>query len=842
MDWRDYAVEDADRCLDILHTSRTGLQESEAAKRLKEYGHNSLPDGSHFVWRILRRRVQSLLFWILLIVAVITFFFQSYTEALLILLFLAINASLEIYQEFHSEKAARLLKHYLVPEAQVWREGQLRAIKTSLLVQGDILELKAGDSIPADVRFLQVNGAQVDESLITGESVSVPKTAALGHKSVSNLFEGENCGFAGTNLVAGQALAVVVATGSNTALGDVAHLASITEKETTFEKNIREFSSFLVKLLLAALALVFFLYFLVHGQSASVVHVVVFALVLAITVVPEALPAITTVALTRGSLLLARKKVIVKRLSAIEDLGSVQILCTDKTGTLTENKLQVVQIYGTHKDAVLDGALLASQVVADKKENLHDAFDKALYQHIEARAHKLVTENKRVQEFPFTPEVRMNGVVVENQKEQTLIVRGAPEEILARVAHLDAYTRNQLAKWIQEAGFRGERVLAVATKKEYRETHGLQSANNLTFEGLVSFLDPLKESAKDTIRQAKALGVNTKIFSGDSKEVVGAVSYAVGLISTPEEVITGADFENLSLSAQIHALEKGAAFARFSPRQKYAALQLLQKSHTVGFLGEGINDAPSLKIAHVALVVDGASDIAREASDVLLLEKDLAVIIEGIKEGRRVFANILKYLKITLAANFGNFYSVALATLMLPFLPLLPLQILLLNLLSDLPMLAIATDQVDHEKLERPNAHNMGSIIVTATLFGAVSTFFDLTIFRIFLDEDPSVLQTAWFTFSLLSEVVLIYSLRTRRWFFNGTRSSFWLTWLSMVVVLVGIVIPYTWIGERLSFEPLPAATLLFLGGLLLLYFVTTEVLKHWYYQHAPLTSKRRIE
>ncbi len=839
MNWREHALQDTTRVLERLESSRSGLTTKEAKKRLSLYGKNSIEAGEHFLWKVVRRRTRSLLLWVLFVVAMILFLAGDYFEMSLILLFLVINVFLEVYQEYHAEKAARVLQHYVSPEASVWRDGVLTTIKTYALVPGDVITLIAGDRIPADVRFLETEGVVVDESILTGESISILKTTNVCRQINGGEKEAENIGFAGTNMITGKALAVVVATGAHTTLGDVAELTANTEKETVFEKNVGEFSRFLVKLLFAALVLVFFLYFVVNGESASIIEMVLFTLVLAITVVPEALPAITTVALTRGSLALASKKVIVKRLSAIEDLGSIEILCTDKTGTLTENKLAVADVFGPDTKEVLMMTLLASQVAPTKEALLQDPFDKAVYEKVGASLQDAVSRARRLVEFPFNPHTRMGGVVVELAHRPTLIVRGAPEEIFARSSNMSAFDRKQVSEWIAAAGLRGERVLAVASKENHEAKRELAITSELQFQGLVSFLDPLKESARVTLEEARVLGVTVKIFSGDSKEVVGAVAYAVGLTSEPNKVLTGVEFEQLTLPEQIYALEQGSAFARFSPRQKYAALQLLQKSHSVGFLGEGVNDAPALKLAQVALVVDSASDTAREASDVLLLEKDLGVVIDGIREGRKVFANILKYLKITLAANFGNFYSVTLAALFLPFLPLLPLQILLLNLLSDFPMLAIATDRVDHEKLERPNAHNMHSIVMTATLFGLVSSFFDLAIFRIFADGNPATLQTAWFVFSLLAEIILLYSLRTRRWFFKGAKSSFWVGSFSVVVVLAAFVIPYTSLGSALSFTPLPLGALGIIFSLLGVYFVATELLKHWYYQHMPKTSTR---
>jgi Mg2+-importing ATPase len=651
------------------------------------------------------------------------------------------------------------------------------------------------------------------------------------------MYQAENILFAGTSVTSGQGRGVVVATGNQTALGDIAHLTALAEKETQFEKDIRHFSAFLLKFLLGTLALVFFLYFFTHGRSLEIIPMLLFTLALAVTVLPEALPAITTVALSRGALVLAKKKVVVKRLSAIEDLGSVQILCTDKTGTLTENALRVADFWGKNKEEAMSYALLAAQVAPSSREVLHDTFDQALWAATPSALRDIIARTVRREELSFNPETRINAALVEHLGANTLIVRGAPEAILKRVEHLDSFTRKSINDWIRERGLRGERVLAIATHEEHVASRGLSVEGKLTLQGLISFLDPIKESTKETLVRARALGVEVKVFSGDSREVVGAVAYAVGLTANPDDVLTGADIEALSLSEQIHALESGRAFARVTPDQKYAFIKLLQKSHVVGFLGEGINDAPALKLANVALVVHGSSDIAREASDIILLDKDLGVIIDGIREGRRVFANILKYLKITLAANFGNFYSVALAAIFLPFLPLLPLQILFLNLLSDFPMLSIATDRVDQEKLERPNRHNMQSILITATLFGAISSFFDLTIFTMFATVSPGALQTAWFLFSVLTEVFLIFSLRSRRWFFQATRPSRLLRFLSFLVICSAFLIPFTSFGTKIGFIALAPLTLGTLFALAVVYFAVTEVVKHWYYLHMPLAN-----
>ncbi len=834
MEWKKYTIESAEEVLVALRTTKTGLTQAEAKRRILEYGKNSVRTREYFVWRMLRRRATSYLSWVFLVAAAITFFFGNFIEAGCIVVFLLLNTAIEIYQELHSRKATRVLEHFLRPQARVWREGEQREISTHLLVPGDVLELQPGDTLPADVRFLEGEGLVVNEGLVSSERIQVEKSIKAVSVTPFTLAEATNIGFAGTILLKGSAQAVVIATGHTTALGDIAFESTRSEKETPFEKNIRNFSQFLVKLLLLGLLGVFGLYFLIHGQQVPVSDMLIFTLVLAITVIPEAFPALTALALARGSVRLAKKNLVVKRLSAIEDLGSIEILCTDKTGVLTENVLTVSELFGERPTELVRYALLAAHKTPLNKEVLRDAFDIALWKKAGAATCQRVVHTKRLRARDFDPHTRLQVVLVEEQ-ENTLIVRGAPEEIFRRVKNMDAFTRKSLQNWIAEAGTRGERVLAVATKVLPASQAGLQAEENLVFQGLIAFLDPMKPEIKQAVALAKSLGVALKIFSGDSKETVGAVGYAAGIAEHGQLVITGSEFDYMSLPEQLHALEAHSLFARFSPTQKSEALQLLQKTHMVGVLGNGMADSEMLQFSHVALVAQEAGGITRATADILLLQKDLRVVIEGIRQSRMIFANILKYLKITLASNFGNFYSIALAVLFLPYLPLLPLQILLLNFLTDIPMLAIATDRVDKEKLERPKDHNIHTIIVTATLFGAVSSFFDLTFFKIFSEYNASTLQTAWFLFSVLTEALLLYSLRSRRWFFAAERPSGALFWFSLLAFVLAVFIPYTTLGTILGFEALALSFWVLIGTFAVGYFVVTEILKRWYYLHSAL-------
>lgn len=849
MVWKKFSSEDIAQVLVELESAETGLSERAAAERLSAAGQSSLETGAFTLAGMIRRRARSSFLYLLLAAAGLSYFLGDRLEALLILLFIAINVGLETYQEYHSEKAVRLLKRYLVMHVRVRRGGKTITVESGHIVLGDIVLVEAGDRLPADARFIAANGLMTDESLMTGESAATHKTAATLATAPTEMYEADNIGFAGTVVTAGRGEAVVFATGRETALGDIASLAMDNGHKTDFEKGIAEFSSFIVKLVLGTLALVFLANVLIKGDSIHMAELLVFSLALAVSVVPEALPVIVTVALSRGALRLAGKKVIVKRLSAIEDLGSIEILCTDKTGTLTENLLSVSQVKAKNKEECLKLALAAALEQPDHRGKLHDAFDLALWQKLSAAERASVQRMERLDTIPFDPERRRNSVLLRAADgKRELVVRGAPEEILRRSRNVDAYTAQQLLRWMGEAGRSGHRVLAVARKTlSARQQLTLYAEQHLEFVGLISFADQLKKTARETIRRAEALNVQVKILTGDSPEAAGAVGYAVGLLKRPEDVLTGQELAAMPYEERRRAVSSAAVFARISPREKYEIIRMLQEEHVVGFLGEGINDAPALKIADAGLVVQGASDIAREAADIVLLQKSLETVIDGIKEGRTIFANILKYLKITLTSNFGNFYSVALASLFLPFVPLLPIQILLLNLLSDFPMIAIATDTVDAEEMEKPKNYQVHAIVLAAILFGGVSSFFDFMLFGAFAKVSPAALQTAWFVLSVITEVMLIFSLRTRLAFFRSRRPSFMLTFLALAVLIIAVMIPFIPFGaEVFHFIRPDMSFVTIIIGLSVGYFIATEAVKHFYHHHfrngqVPRTRRKDV-
>lgn len=833
MNFSQYSVKKIDEIVRELETSTdSGIGHQEAARRQKKYGFNELA-GKELRWTsVLLRQFKSYFIYLLVGAAVVAFALGNYIECLMILLFVVINAVLGFYQEYHSEQTLKLLKKYVAPKSRVRRDGQEIIIESREVVPGDILIVEAGDMLSADVRFFKDdNDLTIDESALTGESAPVSKTGGILPNPAKEIYQAKNIGFAGTVTLSGRGEGIVFAAGADTQIGGIAHLAAVTTKESVFEKSINSFSKFILWLVLSTLFLIFLANLFIRGDGVRIGELFIFSIALAVSVIPEALPVVTTFSLSRGALRLAKNKVVVKRLSAIEDLGSIEVLCSDKTGTLTENKLTVVEIFSSNPQEALFYANLASE--DGKRSNV--AFDVALRAALSPKESEKISHYKRLDEIPFDPERRRNCVFVESGGKRELIVRGAPENVIAFSKNLSEPEREELNRRIVQEGRDGRRVFAVA-KKELPSKSQVnlveEEKKDLYFLGMISFADPIKSTAKAAIEKAERLGIKIKILTGDAKDVAGAVAHRLGLIDSPDMVITGEEFDKMSSAAQHLAVEEHSVFARVSPEQKYKVIQLLREKREVGFLGEGINDAPALKIANVALVVKGAADIAQEAADIVLLQKSLEVIVDGIKEGREVFANTMKYIKATLSSNFGNFYAVAVASLLIDFLPMLPLQILLVNLLSDFPMIAIATDNVDADELKKPREYQVREVVLLATILGLISAVFDFIFFGLFYRISPQVLQTNWFMASIITELVFLFSIRTHFFFARAKGPSRPLLWLSVAAFGATIILPFTNFGQTVfKFTPPTSSHLIMILSIAVVYFAITEGVKLLYYR-----------
>jgi len=799
-------------------SSDKGLSATDAAERLVSRGPNAL-DESHVRWTtVLARQFKSPFLYLLILAAGVSFLLGEMVDAAMIAGFVIVNAGLGFFQEYQSERSVELLRTFVTAKSRVRRDGKESLVNSRDLVPGDIVVVETGDVIHADLRFVETDNLVVDESVLTGESLQVAKHGNALATETSQPFEAHNVGFAGTTVASGRGVGMVVATGKTTEIGDISRLTAQTDGPSAFEKSLGKFSVLILKIIIFTLVAVFALNVLIKGAGVNIPELLVFSIALAVSVIPEALPIVVTTTLSRGALRLAHKKVVVKRLSAIEDLGSIDVLCTDKTGTLTENKMAVAEVSCVNGEECLYLAALCSSVLGEEKTSANNAFDIAVWNRLSDSDRAKAVSETRSEEVPFDPVRRWNSVIVGDR----LIVRGAPDEIVALCSDKDA----SAVAWEAEQGKEGRRVLAVATRT-FKGKAPAADQGGLTLAGIISFEDPVKESTKTAIAHAKSLGVSVKILTGDSLEVAESVARKVGLISSSAEAMTGADWAALPEAERDAAAKSHAVFARVSPQQKYLIIESLRKTLEVGFLGEGINDAPALKIASVGIVVDGASDIAREAADIVLLQHSLEVIVGGIREGREVFANTVKYIKATLASNFGNFLAMIVAMLLIDYLPMLSVQILLLNLLTDFPMIGIATDAVDGGELTSPRTYDLKDITRAALVLGVVSTAFDLLFFYVFSRISPEALQTNWFIGSVLTELALIFSVRTRGPFWKAVAPSKPLVVFSVVAVIVGISVPFLSVGSTVfHFVPPSAAMLALIFGIAAAYFVVTELAK----------------
>lgn len=823
----------------------TGLSTSEVELRRKGYGLNRLPESKVRPWQIFLRQFKSSFIYLLIGAAVLSFSLGEVTEGGMIIIFLAINSSLGFFQEYRSERTVELLRRYIATKVKVRRDGTVSTVPASELVPGDIILVEAGDSIPADIRIIEEQNLLVNEEPLTGESLPIKKESAPLTKNVTEIYEAKNIGFSGTAILSGKGSGIVFATGTRTMIGDIARLAGGTSRASRFEQELGKFSKFILWLVVGTLVFIFGANIFLKGFDSDILGLAVFSIALAVSVVPEALPVVMSFSLSRGARRLAEKRVVLKRLSAIEDLGGIEVLCTDKTGTLTENRLTVHETY--HTDSTTRGNTIvfaANQggeyLIATNEGKVPDPFDTALWQGLTSEEQAHLREHKVLSDIPFDPIRKKNSVLLETPDGKTIVVvRGAPEAIIES-STISPSGRAQVLAWIAREGSAGRRTLGVASKEIERQDYdSVDDETGLSFIGCVSFIDPIKQSTVEAIKEAKALQVGIKILTGDSREVAGVVAFSVGLANAPTDVMTAKELFALPEEDRIPTLESINVFARVSPEEKYKIIELLQRKYQVGFLGEGINDAPALKIANVAIVVESASDIAREAADIVLLDRSLDVIIKGISEGRTIFTNTVKYITSTLSMNFGNFYTVAVSSLFIKFLPMLPLQILLVNLLSDFPAIAIATDTVEEGELTKPRHYNVRKILVFGTILGIVSTVFDFITFASFYKISPEALQTHWFMVSILTELLFFYSIRARGIFFKASLPSLPIIALTIVASCITIALPFTDIGHTFfKFMTPTFSSMSLVVGIIVSFFIAMEVTKLIYYRlAAPANS-----
>lgn len=831
MKFSDYTTKNIAQVFEELKSGESGLPEKEAELRLSTFGLNEVKaEGNKFL-DVFLRQFKSPFFYLLFFASLLAFLIGERIDGFAILFFVFINVFLGFFQEFRAERAVLLLKKYLPSKIRLLRDGLEKAVEKKFLVPGDIVLLEAGNTVPADLRLIKIENFLVDESILTGESSPVSKISQPLFKETREIFEAKNIAFGGTSVTSGEAKGIVIGTGKEMVFGEIAKLATGIAKESIYEKDLLRFSKIVLRIVLVTILFVFILNLIIKGNE-NLFEFSIFSIALIVSILPEALPTVVTFAFSQGALKLAKKKVVVKRLSAVNDLGNMEILCTDKTGTLTENKLELENISSQDKEKCLLYGLLSSPYLKEEIESSLNPFDLALFNKASKNIFLSLKKFRALSEIPFDSFRMRNSVLLEVQdKEKILIVKGAPEIILKLSSNFGNLSKQKLEQEIKKEGSEGKRTLAVAFKKFTKDNYTESDEKDLTFLGYFSFRDPLKKTAKEAIQLAKKLGVKIKILTGDSPEVAGLVGKEIGLIEDQKKVILGETIELISENDLFKTCDDFSVFARLSPTTKYKIVKVLSGKYEVGFLGEGINDAPSLKAAHLAIAVDSAADISKEVSDIILLKKDLKVIIDGIIGGRNIFSNINKYIKCTISSNFGNFYSIALISLFLPFLPMLPSQILLVNLLSDFPLISVASDKVDIEELKKPKLYQLNKFILLIFFLALVSTVFDFAFFGIFRKAGAPMLQTLWFIESILTEIFLIFSIRSRRFFFKARVPSVPLIVISFLTVFLTIFLPFSDFGKDFfHFVSPPLFSLLIVFFLLLSYFSVSEIVKLIYF------------
>lgn len=826
----------AKEILKLLKSSERGLSNGEAAKRLHEYGTNEIAKKEkRHGFEIFISQFRNPLVLLLIVSAIIAYLLGEKIDSLVIIAIVLLNSLLGFFQEYKAERTLRILRKYVTLKSKVIRHGEKIEIDAKEIVPGDIVYLNIGDVIPADIRLIKVDELSTDEASLTGESLPVAKiTEVVTAKSAIPQYL-QNMAFMGTAVASGYGYGVVIATGSETFFGKTAAYLK-QEPETDFQKNIRIFSNFLLKVVLVMTAFVF-------GANAilgkPVIDSFLFALALAVGITPEVLPIIMTISLSNGALKMAKKNVIMKKLTAVEDFGNIDTLCCDKTGTITEGIITLEEYITL--DRRKDEKILLYGLLCNNKNN---PIDKAILEHKESK--KLTSAFKKytiVDENEFDFERRRMSVIAKTKQEKTLFVKGAAESVLSvctsaliegKKNELSPALLSKFRKEIEQYNFDGYRVIALAEKPTQKTETTKVDEKDMILLGFMLFLDPPKKDVKDALKTLQELGINIKILSGDHPLVTQKICNEVGLKIEGNKVIAGTDLEKLSDAEFEKYSNKYNIFARVTPEQKYRIVSYLNKEgHIVGFLGDGVNDAPALKAADIGISVDSAAPIAKEAADIILLKKSLKVLADGIIEGRKTFENITKYILNTISANYGNMFTVAISSLFLKFIPLLPSQILFINFLTDIPYLTVSTDHVDKLSLVKPKRWNFKLITNFMIYFGLISSAFDLTLIitLILLKTQTAQFRTAWFIESTLSEIIIIFALRTTLPFFKSKPSK-WLILSSFFAVLLAVGITYTTVGKTLfEFTNTPFPVIALIGFILLSYFIIIEITKKHFFK-----------
>jgi len=819
----DYKTCPKEVLFEKFQTSQTGLSEAEAQKRLAEYGSNEAAKKQkrtlvlQFVLKFFHPLVV-----LLIVIAGVTFWTGDPVSGSIIGLMAIMSVVLGFFQEYRAGKEAERLSEMVRATATVYRNGKSKEIPIKQIVPGDIVDLFAGDMIPADIRIIQAKDLFINQAALTGESMPVEKTP--GANSLA---------FMGSSVVSGTALGVVIKTGLATEFGEISKRLSSIDQPTSFDRGINQFVWMMI---FAMIGLVIFIC-VVDSFKDKFMDALLFSLSVAIGLTPEMLPMLVTINLSKGAIAMSKKDVIVKRLNAIQNFGAMDVLCTDKTGTLTLDKI-VLEKYCDVVRKEDQGTLKLAYINSFYQTGLKNILDKAVLKY-----EKLVVKDyKKVDEMPFDFSRRIMSVVVDMEGKHKIISKGAPEEILKRctryeldgeIEELDQIVLTDLKEEYDSLSSDGFRVLAVAYKDMdlNREVYSKDDESGLILKGYIAFLDPPKPTAKKTIEVLRKLGIELKVLTGDNDLVAKKICSDVGL--DVKGLLTGVQLEKITDDQLKDLVKTTTVFARLSPLQKERVIHALHRNgHTVGFLGDGINDAPALKAADVGISVNNAVDIAKESADLILLQKNLMVLRDGVIEGRKVFGNIFKYIKMGASSNFGNMFSMAGSSLILPFLPMFPIQIILNNFLYDASQVAIPSDDVDEEYLLKSRSWNIKYIMKFMMYFGPLSSIFDYITWGIMIfiyHANQATFATCWFIESMCTQLLVIHIIRTGKIPFVESWPSPFLIFTSIYITSIALVLPYTPLGAYFKFVMPPATFFLFLILIVVVYLWLVQVLKTWF-------------
>jgi len=823
----DFSHQEIQDILKEFQTKNEGLDVQEVGLRIQKFGKNILVEEvkSHWLIKYLSEFKNPLII-ILLFAAVFSFVVGEKIDAWIVAGIVIFSTLLNFFQEFKASKAAEKLEERLQTKVAVMRNGQEVEVNFKKIVPGDILCLNAGDLIPADARVIESKDFFVNQSSLTGESYPTEKISSALTSPAMSLGELKNIVFSGSNVISGSAKAVALKTGQETEFGKIAKNIEEPDMESEFVRGVNKFSLFILKTTVAFVIFIFF--FNSVFKQSSVFESFMFAIAVAVGLTPELLPMILSITMGNGSIRMAEKGVIVKKLSAIPNFGSMDILCTDKTGTLTEDKIELVKYVdceGKDNDNVLLCAYLNSFYQTGIKSPMDDAVLK--HQKIEIQGYK------KIDEVPFDFVRKKMSVVVEKDGKRLMITKGAPEEVL-KSSTTNASEHERILNVYDDLSAQGYRVLSIAQKEvsNNRNVYEVDEEKDMILLGYIAFFDPAKKQAKETIQEINKKGVQIKIITGDNELVTKKICQELDV--DVKGMMLGQDIDTMTDDALRIMVEKTTIFARFSPDEKNRIILALQANgHVVGYMGDGINDAPSLKTADVGISVENAVDVAKESAEIILTHKSLRELLDGIIEGRKTFANSMKYLMMGISSNFGNMFSVLGAVVILPFLPMLPTQILLNNLLYDISQIAIPKDNVDEEYVAEPKRWDMKFIKKFMIVFGLVSSLYDFATFGFLyfmLHSNEAVFRTGWFLESMATQVLIIHFIRTKKLPFIKSSAHPALTASTLGIVIIAWILPFTPFANLIGFTPLAPNILLGLAAIVLLYLVTVEVMKRFFY------------